>query len=62
MILIVWIFKTKEEKIEAGMKVKEALTNYNGVSSIKNIIDENLKNDEYTSKQIKNNMRKIRLY
>jgi len=40
------------------MKVKEALTKYNGISSIKNIIDENLKNDEYTSKQIKKNMKK----
>jgi len=34
------------------------LTNYNGPSSIKHIIDDNLKNDEYTSKQIKKNMKK----
>jgi len=38
--------------------VKEALTNYNGIGSIKYIIDENLKNDEYTSKQIKKNIKK----
>jgi len=51
-------FKTQQEKIEAGLKVKEALTDYNGVGSIKYIIDDNLKNDEYTSKQIKKNMKK----
>jgi len=38
--------------------MKEALTNYNGIGSIKYIIDDNLKNDEYTSKQIKKNIRK----
>jgi len=36
-------FKTQQEKIEAGLKVKEALTDYNGVGSIKYIIDDNLK-------------------
>jgi hypothetical protein len=51
-------FKSEEDKIEAGNKVKEALTNYNGVESIKSILDNNLKNDEYTSKQIKKNMKK----
>ena len=51
-------FKTKQEKIEAGIKMKEALTDYNGIGSIKYILDDNLKNDEYTSKQIKKNMKK----
>jgi len=46
-------FKTKQEKIEAGIKMKEALTDYNGIGSIKYIIDDNLKNEESTSKQIK---------
>jgi hypothetical protein len=51
-------FKTRQEKIEAGFKMKEALTNYNGVKSINHIINESLVNDEYTSKQIKKNMKK----
>jgi Ribonuclease G/E len=34
------------------------LTKYNGPGSIKSIIDENLKNDESTSKQIKKNFKK----
>jgi len=51
-------YKTREEKIKAGIKMKEALTENNGVHSLKSIIDANLKNDEYTSKQIKKNLKK----
>jgi len=38
--------------------MKEALTDYNGIGSIKYIIDDNLKNEESTSKQIKKKMKK----
>jgi hypothetical protein len=38
--------------------MKEALTENNGVRSLKSIIDANLKNDENTPKQIKKNLRK----
>ena len=51
-------YKTKQEKIEAGIKMKEGLTENNGVRSLKYIIDANLKNDENTPKQIKKNLKK----
>jgi hypothetical protein len=38
--------------------MKEALTNKNGLGYIKYIIEEDLKNNEYTSKQIRKNLKK----
>ena len=51
-------YKTRQEKIEAGIKMKEALTENNSIHSLKSIIDANLKNDENTPKQIKKNLKK----
>jgi hypothetical protein len=51
-------FKTRQEKIEAGIRMKEGLTSNNGMGFINYVIDKDLKNNEYTSKQIKKNLKK----
>ena len=51
-------FKTRQEKIEAGIRMKEGLTDNKGLGIVKYIIEEDLKNNEYTSKQIRKNLKK----